>query len=272
MSVSKILRSVADQVNAGALGPDVTASVSGATARDIPSKVTFEAGVMPAVKAIGQALRGDATAPKPTAGSLPEKLLEKFRQHRGENDDAYWAMGDDIDEAVVESAGRLTQNAVYGIAVREMEVSRAEVRVLHETARATDEKLRDEFADILTHSHYRVLRYIEDRSVQRGYLRWCLESADAFGGRPAPASVLAKKVQKELGIEPPEPTVGEILERATAQLDRAFDADPMATLRELGAYVARREDDPDAKSAVSDLRFAAFELRDAAQHWGKDSE
>lgn len=255
MTISDVLHSVADQVNAGALGPGVTASVSGPHAA--PNGNT------------PRNPQGAGGADKPPAGSLPEKLLEKFRQHRGENDQSFWAMGDDIDEAVVESAGRLTQNAVYGVAVIEMEISRGEVRVLHETARSTDQALRNEFADVLTHSHYRILRYIDDRSKRRGYLRWCLESSDAFGGRPAPASVLAKKVQKEMGVEAPEPTVGELWEKAQTALQRVYDADPATLWRSLSAYVALRAGDPAAEGVRDDLRMAASELHEAAKEWGK---
>ena len=250
MTIQGVLKSVADQINHGALGPNVSAWTGGID--DKPAEPN------------GNGAKADSPA-----GSLPDKLLEKFRQYRGVSDDAYWSIGDAIDEAVVESVGRLTQNAVYGIAVKEMDISRGEVRVLHETARTTDSKLREEFELVLTHQHYRVLRYIEDRAKKHGYLKWCLESADAFGGRPAPASVLAKKVQKEMGIEPPPPTVGEILERAIGLIDKAYDLDPAAVWRELARYADGAAGDSAAGQAVDRLRFAASELKEASRDWGK---
>jgi hypothetical protein len=198
MTIYDVLNSVAAQVNAGALGPNVTASVSGG--REAAMRV--------------------AHPPDKT----PDAMRDDFRQYRGDTDDYHWRLGDCIDNWVVEMAGKITQRRIYRDAAIETDLSISEIRVLHETARGTDAQLRDEFGDVLTHSHYRVLRYVDDRSVKHGYLAWCVESADAFGGRPAPAAVLARKVKKEMGLEPPEPTFGELLARAVSALERARDA------------------------------------------------
>lgn len=247
MSMRNILKSVADQVNAGALGPNVTASVSGGYEPSKPS----------------------GNGHKLATPALPEPILDTFRQHRGGSDHTQWRLGDAVADAIVEMAGKVTQRRIYQAAAIETDYSIAEIRMLHETARGTDQSLRDEFDSVLVHAHYRVLRFIDDRGKKRAYLRWCVESADQFNGRPAPAAVLAKKVQKEMGLEPPPPTVGEILERATAQLDRAWDTDPAAVLRELSRYVDGKSENPMAGKATSDLRMAASELKTAAPRWGK---
>ncbi len=161
--------------------------------------------------------------PKTKRGQLPDAVLDKFRQRRGETDAHYWGLGDDVADAVVEFAGKITQQKIIKAAALETDLSNGEVRLLFETARAFDQSLRDEFADILTHMHFRVLRYIDDRSQQKAYLTWCIESADAYGGRPAPAAVLARKVQKDRGIEPPAPTKAELIDRAVRAIERVRD-------------------------------------------------
>lgn len=162
-------------------------------------------------------------APKPKRGQLPDEFLNKLRQWRGHNDPTYWGLGDDVADAIVEMAGQFTQQKIFKAAAVETEYSIAEVRLLWETARAFDKQMRDEFGDVLTHQHFRVLRYVDDRAKQEGYLRWCLESADMYNGRPAPAAILAKKVRRELGHEPPPPTFGELYERAVRAVENLRD-------------------------------------------------
>ena len=69
----------------------------------------------------------------------------------------------------------------------------------------------------------RALPFRAARPRGRGSLRWCVPPAAAWGGRPAPAAVLARKVRRELGVEPPEPTAAELLERAAGLLRRALE-------------------------------------------------
>mgnify|MGYP006935511899 CR=1 FL=1 len=180
--------------------------------------------------------------PKTKRGQLPDAVLDKFRQRRGETDAHYWGLGDDVADAVVEFAGKITQQKIIKAAALETDLSNGEVRLLFETARAFDQSLRDEFAEVLTHQHYRVLRYLDDRAKQQAYLRWCLESADRYGGRPAPASILAKKVRRELGHEPPEPTFGELFERAlTAVQNLRSAADTDVRHQKVSAVLALLE-------------------------------
>lgn len=159
--------------------------------------------------------RGDASqSGKPKRGDVPEVVHNRFRQRRGANDATYWGIGDDICEFVAEFPGHGMQAAILRAAALDTEYSLAECRKLFETARVFDQSLRDEYGDILTHQHFRVLRYVDDRAKRAAYLRLCVESADAYGGRPMPAAVLDKRVQKDLGHEPPKPTNAELLERA----------------------------------------------------------
>jgi hypothetical protein len=201
--IDEVLTSVADQVNAGALGPNVTAWTG---------RIDDEL----AVAATRVARPPDKTA-------LPPAMLDAFRQFRGASDANYFGLGDAVDAAVVELAGKSTQRRIYQAAAVESEYSIAEVRLLHETSRATPLSLRAEFEDVLCHQHFRTVRYL-DPEKQHFYLKWAIESADVFGGRPAPAAVLAKKVRKDMGLEPPAPTFAELLGRAVSALERARDA------------------------------------------------
>lgn len=155
----------------------------------------------------------DEPAPTPRRGELPPALLNEFHQFRGGDDGHQWGIGKIVDDAIAELAGKFTAERIIKAAVKEMEISRGQVRKCRETWAATDERLRDEF-DVLTFEHFAVLRYIGDRAKMHSYLQLCVESADLFGGKPMPAVILAKRVKKDLGLEPPEPTPGELLERA----------------------------------------------------------
>lgn len=155
-----------------------------------------------------------ADAPKQRRGELPPALLDMFHQFRGGGDKHQWAIGQAVDDAIVEYAGKLTAERIIKAAVKEMEVSRGQVRKCREVWAATDANLRAEFDDALTFEHFAVLRFIGDRAQMRAYLQLAVESADDYGGRPMPAVILDKRVKADLGLEPPSPTPGELLERA----------------------------------------------------------
>lgn len=152
--------------------------------------------------------------------ALPEALLDRFRQHRGETDAAYWSRGDDVADAIAEYAAHGMQAKIIRAAALEMELSRGEVRVLFETARACDPTVRDEYGDVLTHSHFRAVRYVDPPAKLRAYLALAVESAAAYGGRPMPAAKLAAKVRLDLGHAAPDPTKAELIERAVRAVER----------------------------------------------------
>lgn len=171
--------------------------------------------------ATGEIVPSNSKMPKRGAGAdLPEALLDHMRQLRGVTDPYYWQRGDVVAEAVAELATHGMQTKIIKAAALEWELSRAEVRVLFETARACDKSLRAEYGDVLTHAHFRVIRYIDDRAKQAAYLRLCLESADSYGGRPMPAALLAKRVAQDAGHAPAEPTKGELIERAIKAVEK----------------------------------------------------
>ena len=156
-------------------------------------------------------------------GALPESFLEQLRSHRGAGDAGKWQIGDAIETFHVEAAGRVTLRRLYRAAAVETERSIADVRMLHETARASDEQLRGEFDEPLVFAHFREVRYLGDRVLQVAYLKWCIESADDYGGRPAPASILRRKIQRERGTPAPPPTVAELFGRCLALVDKVLE-------------------------------------------------
>lgn len=156
-------------------------------------------------------------------GALPDDLLNKFRAYRGAGDDARWARGDLIEDASVEYAGKVTLRRLYRAAAVETELSIAEIRLEHETARAADERLRAEFEDALCWAHFREVRYVDDRARRQGYLRWAVESADDYNGRPAPAVILRKKIQRDNGQAPPPPSPADLFGRMLALADKVLE-------------------------------------------------
>jgi hypothetical protein len=153
-----------------------------------------------------------------SAGKLPDELLDAWRQFRGAGDAHQWEIGDLIDAAVVEYAGRVTQARIYREASKTIEVSVGQVRKCRETAMATPASLRDEF-DVLTFEHFAKLRF-DEPAEQRKWLAWCLDTAPSYGGRPAPAVVMERAIKTARGEKPPAPTFADCARRAIAALER----------------------------------------------------
>ncbi len=162
-----------------------------------------------------------------TNGHAPDPLSpaihDAFRAYRGGGDDSRFGLGDKLEEIHTELAGQVSLRQLYRAAALETDLSGAEVRLCHETARATDAQMRETFGDVLVFSHFRAVRYIDDRAKQQAYLQWCLESADLFDGRIAPASELVKRVAADNGHVKPAPTLAEALGRAVSAVERARD-------------------------------------------------
>lgn len=228
----------------------MTLEISATVAGQHTGPITFGPEELEFVAKAGKALRQlgtDATrvasgpADKPRRGELPPALLDRFHQHRGSGDKHQWQIGQDVDDAIIEYAGKFTAEKIIKAAVKEMEISRGQVRKCRETWAATDEHLRDEF-DVLTFEHFAVLRFIGDRAKMHAYLALAVESAELYGGRPMPAVILAKRVQKDLGLEPPPPTFGELLERALTAVTNLRDAaDSETRVNKVAAVLALLE-------------------------------
>lgn len=157
---------------------------------------------------------------RPSNGhTLPPEALDELHALRGGDDAHQWAIGRKIEQLAVQYAGRIPLTRIWKDAAGAIECSRAQIRKCHETWQGTDDELRETF-DVLTFEHfYTAVLYCPDRDARAKALAWCLDTAPDFGGRPAPASVLKKKLKKE----PPEPTWTELQSRAVSALERLRD-------------------------------------------------
>jgi len=210
-----VLKSVADQINAGALGPNVTASVS--------PRVAAAAPAAPVAHTNGH--------------SLPPEDLDDLHAFRGAGDKYQWELGRKIEILAVKYAGKIPLTRIWKDAASAVECSRAQIRKTHETWLGTDDAMREEF-DVLTFEHfYTAVLYCPDRDARARALAWCLDTAPDFGGRPAPASVLRKKLKKD----PPEPTWTELQACAVAALEHLRDAANERSHERLNAILAEVE-------------------------------
>src|SRR5258708_1085977 len=97
MTVQGVLNKVAEQVNAGALGPNVTASVS-------PRVAAAPNGSPPR----NPAGAGGHNPPSDNGRhSLPPAALDELHALRGGDDAHQWAIGRKIEQYAVEYAGRI---------------------------------------------------------------------------------------------------------------------------------------------------------------------
>lgn len=152
--------------------------------------------------------------------ALPPEELDVFHQFRGGEDKHQWELGRQVEICAVKYAGKIAITKIWKDAASAAEVSRAQIRKCHETWQGTDDDMRETF-DVLTFEHfYTATLYCKDRNAVVKALAWCLDTAPDFGGRPAPASVLRKRLKKD----PPEPTWTELQARAVGALERLRDA------------------------------------------------
>lgn len=207
------------------------------------------------------------TAPAHPAAStiLPELVSARLEAAADTVSTLDWAIGDTVIELAAELAGHYSKAEITMAVATRAQLQPSAVRAREAAARFWDEAARAEY-DGLTYSHFRLAMRQAD---PRADMDWCLSSADDFGGQPASYHVYAAMVRERSGGKD-EPTVSDLLERAVAQLDRAWDGDPAAVLRELSRYVDAKAEIPIAGQATSDLRMAASELKTAAVGWGKE--
>jgi len=155
-----------------------------------------------------------ATAVTAPAGQLPEEVLNRWRQRYGGDSKHQWGIGQDVDDVLIEFAGKISANKIIRAAAKEMDLSRAQVLKCQTTWAGTDEQLRDEF-DMLKFEHFAaVVRHVKDRADVHKWLTLATDPDGEFNGRFMPAAKLEAKIKAALGIGPAEPTPGELLERA----------------------------------------------------------
>lgn len=239
MSLKNVLSDVADKINAGALGPNVTASVS-PRVRKLAGKI-IEAGFVEEAQEAIEILQAkedlDRKAKDSSRHSLPPEDMDELHQFRGMADKKQWELGRRIEILAVKYAGKISLSKIWKDAASAAECSRAQIRKCHETWTGTDDSLREEF-DVLTFEHfYTAVLYCPDRDARARALGWCLDTAPDFGGRPAPAAVLARKLKKA----PPEPTWTELQARAVSSLEHLRDVAHERTHDRLNKIIAEVE-------------------------------
>lgn len=128
---------------------------------------------------------------------LPEAAIAILRQCNDDSDKAAWAIGD-VSAALVDELGE-----EYGkMAVRykiadESGLAPATVRDREEMARYWLPEERKRF-EVLSYSALRTCKggNLGDKQKALYYAQWAVESADDFGGHPAPVRVIRAKVKR----------------------------------------------------------------------------
>lgn len=130
---------------------------------------------------------------------LPDYAIELLRQFTGDSDKIQWSIGD-VSLALVDEFGDM-----YGKApVREKIAS--ETGLAPETVRDRENMAR--FFSEESRLEYDVLGYHQLRACKaagkkwREYADWAIESADKYGGRPAPVAVIRAKIRGANDEEP----------------------------------------------------------------------
>lgn len=180
-------------------------------------------GAPAAPKELGQA--GASTTPKVLPGEqlsateiLGTQAQDELLNLRGAEDDTLWVVGDKALELCAELPG------VREVAGRRVRVTKKMVRAaIADTVGCQPSTVRQrervsEGYPPNVRAHYEPLTYTHFREAMRASncwveLQWCIDSADDYGGNPAPPRVLRKRIDAQLGKQPP-PTPAERLDRA----------------------------------------------------------
>lgn len=196
---------------------------------------------------------------------LPDLVSAKLEAIAETESDLQWRLGDAVIELAAELFPRHRKAEIVAAVATRAQLQPSAVRAREATARFWDEADRAEF-DGLSYSHFRLAMR---QPLPRSDLQFCLDSADDYGGQPMPYHAYCQMVKERAGGRD-EPTVAELLERATAVLSKAYELDPADTLRGLGEFIGLMATEEAASKVITELRFAASELREAAGHWGKE--
>jgi len=122
---------------------------------------------------------------------LPDEVANELRQGEEGIDTWRWRSGDMTADLVDEFGGLAGKGTVRKRVAIESGLGAATVRVREEIARFFSQEIRSEF-EVLTWSQ---LRACKPAGAQgwRALAEWAVESADEFGGRPAPVDAIAAK-------------------------------------------------------------------------------
>ena len=152
----------------------------------------------------------DTEAPQLTVYDvqLPDEVIERLQDNTRKEDDARWDDGDIAAEVVEEFGPTHGKMLVRQRIAIEAGVSTSTIRSREEMSRYWPLSARADWGsdespgfDILTWSQWRAIKPARDK--WRKLATWAVESADDFGGRPAPVdAILAKRLRDDGSPDP----------------------------------------------------------------------
>ena len=155
-----------------------------------------------------------------TAFVLPAELQARALQLRGSGDAARWEMGDLVADVVTEFPNGTRTQATKALADL-LGIGYSTARKYSRVAQVFDGAHRDEFAALTFDALYECAAHDDPH----GLARWAVESADEWGGKPAPVDrIRAKRKELQQGeVIGQREQYAQALDRAFAALSRAGD-------------------------------------------------
>lgn len=153
---------------------------------------------------------------------LPDEILDRAAALSDADNATCWALGDLVIEAIDECAGKLSKSEIRTQIANRTRYQPSGIRAREAVSRFWDEADREEYG-VLDWSHFRLAMRQKD---PRGDLRYCIESADRYGGRPMPYNAYAQMVrERNKGKTYEDPY--DLAAKAATLLSRALDAEHM---------------------------------------------
>lgn len=123
---------------------------------------------------------------------LPDETLEWLHAYEVEESQSQWKLGDLAAELVDRFKGTFGRSLIMKRLAIEAGVRTSTVRDREGMARFFTLEVREEF-DVLSYHQLRACKQAQER--WRKLAEWALESADEFGGRPAPVEAIRLKAK-----------------------------------------------------------------------------
>lgn len=161
---------------------------------------------------------GHRAAERGAGALLPDELLDRAAALSDATNGADWALGDLVVEAIEEHKRYLPKSEIRRQLAARTRYQPSGIRAREAVSRFWDAADREEYA-VLDWSHFRLAMRQRD---PHGDLQHCIESADAFGGRPMPYSAYAAWVKERNGGQKPADPYA-LADRAKALLGQALD-------------------------------------------------
>lgn len=133
---------------------------------------------------------------------LPEEVILRLQANTDNEDAARWDDGEIAAELVDEFGPMYGKALVRKRLAIEAGIAASSLRQREELSRFFPQDVRDEF-EILTWSQWRAIKPA-GAIGWRELATWAIESADEYGGRPAPVDAITAKRLGDKGKEPPD--------------------------------------------------------------------